>query len=221
MIRQLSIQEIKNSVIKKHYAYTGSNKPYDPFLFGVRSKDLTIVDHFNDAIGMIYFDDKGSEHILQLAATTKPGLFYLKNQFGNHKDRTGILCEGQYIRTWCSRMPQSNVFPPQPTNQKFIHNGLMYSLGQMGGEIRYYQDYSLDGKFQLNPTTITHGYVGCNIHSTNAAYHRDQVWNWSSLCQVVFDYMAFENQFMFVIDKAWDFNRSWMFSYTLFNESDF
>ena len=220
-MKAFAIQDIKSAVTKKGYKYTSSNKPYDPFIFGIRNKDITNVDHFNDIIGMIFFDDKGVEQIYQFQATTKPGLDYLKNHYGNHKDRTGILCEGQYLQALVSRYPVVGKFPATPTDNKFMHQNIMYALGQMGGAIRYYQDYVLDGKISLDPKTITQGYVGCNIHSTKAGYHTDSVWNWSALCQVILDYNLFETEFMVVIEKAWILRKEWMFSYTLFNEIDF
>ena len=219
-MKTFTIQEIKNAVVKKGYKYTGSENHYDPFIFGIRNKDINVVDHFNDIIGMIFYDDKGQEQIYQFQATTKPGMDYLKNHYGNHKDRTGILCEGQYLKTWLSRYPLQGQNTPTPTNQKFMHQNIMYALGQMGGAIRYYQDYVLDGKITLDTKTITSGFVGCNIHSTKPGYLTDSVWNWSALCQVILNYNDFETKFMDVIEKAWILRKNWMFSYTLFNENN-
>lgn len=146
---------------KRHgYAWFDS-APYDLNLFGVRC--ATGTNLFDDLVGCAWFDDHGW-HLEVWPATTDPGRYYLQQPMV--EGGTAILVEGQHRGCWT--LGEHFGYP---------------ALVQWGGEVPVYRDATLDTAHDLDPTTITTGWYGINLHK--AAAVTEAVDNWSAGCQVL------------------------------------
>ena len=81
-----------------------------------------------------------------------------------------ILVAGQYLDTWTID----------------LHAGKYEALCQRAGEVKVYRDPSMDDKLDLDPSTITTGYYGINLHAATRNEHQTStvVGKWSAGCQV-------------------------------------
>lgn len=175
---------------------------YNVNIFGFRNKDLTVVDKFNDLIGVAYLDEFLSPQCLVFAGTTKPGLVYLKDKLGN-PNGTAILIEGFYAKCW----------------EIGIHNAGKPSAHeayrQIGpGVFKVYRDNDKDGSFDMSGPVYTDA-SGVNGHTTRD-FEIMKVGGFSAACQVVQDDK--EHQIWLAIGKRSAELYGNKFSYALFRE---
>lgn len=163
--------------IKSLYDRNGYPFESDPFyvnLFGIRSKQMT-VDLFNDIIGLAYKDDFDNAICLVFRASTKPGLYWLKNKLGNING-TFILKDGFH----------QNAF------KKGQHSGRYDALVQAAyGNLPGWRDNDADGELDMDGK-IYHDVTGLNLHTTSFINEIEKVGAYSAGCQVVADDKDFE-----------------------------
>jgi hypothetical protein len=137
------------------------------WLFGIRSSGRD-ANSFDDMIGCCYVDEDGLWNAHYWPATTDPGGYYLEHPMNSAG--CAILVAGQYLDTW----------------KLDLHGGKYEALCQRAGEVSVYRDASRDDKLDLDPTTITTGYFGINLHAAtrNEGGQSTQVNKWSAGCQV-------------------------------------
>lgn len=196
---KLNYQQLKQMYLAKGYKFY-EGKEYNANLFGIRNKDLTIVNKFNDIIGVAYQDEFMNEICLLFAGTTKPGLTYLSDKIGNPKG-TFILMLGQYPKCW--KIGEHNISKPTKY-PAYVQSG--------AGVFKGYRDNNSDGKFDLAGPILT-DVTGLNGHRAgiNDTFN---VGPYSAACQVVQDDKEFEI-WLSVGKRAMDLYGN-SFSYTLF-----
>ncbi len=133
-------------------------------LFGIRSKS-TLVDQFDDVLGIAFRDDFGNGIVLEHRGTTKPGLYWLREKMGNHQG-TFILAPGQYPRCW-----------------KIAEHKGYEALVQVGSPFRGWRDANKDGKLDPNGN-IHRDVTGLNMHTTSFKSDVEVVGAYSAGCQV-------------------------------------
>ena len=141
--------------------------PWRLWLFGVRSPERK-ADAFDDMLGCAYINDDGLWEVFYWPGTTDPGTYWLENP--SKAAGCAILVEGQYLDTW----------------KIDLHGGKYEALCQRAGEVKVYRDPSKDDKLDLDPSTITTGYYGINLHAATRTEHQTStvVGKWSAGCQV-------------------------------------
>jgi len=196
---KLTYQFIKQKYIAKGYKFY-EGKKYNANLFGIRNNDLSIVNKFNDIIGVAYQDEFMNEICLPFAGTTKPGLTWLGDKTGNPKG-TFILASGQHPRCW--RIGEHNISKPTKY-PAFVQSASNVFKG--------YRDNDKDGKFDLTGPLLT-DVTGLNGHRAgiNDTF---SVGPYSAACQVVQDDKEFEI-WLSVGKRSAELYGN-LFSYTLF-----
>lgn len=186
----------------KGYRFYDSGQ-YNVNLFGIRNKDLTIVDSFNDLIGVAYIDEFLNKQCLVFQGTTKPGLTYLKDKLGN-PNGTGILCEGQFQKCWFIDVH----------NKGTVHEHEAYRQA-FAGAFKVWRDANKNGKLDCTGPIYT-DVSGLNGHTTR---HFDivKVGGFSAACQVVQDDK--EHQIWMSVGKRSAELYGNVFTYTLFRET--
>lgn len=187
--------------IKSMYANAGyrfyDNGPFNVNLFGIRSGYET-VDHFDDYLGIAYRDDFGNGIVVLNAATTKPGLYYLKNKMGN-VNGTAILLPGYYPHCW--EMGEHKHYP---------------ALVQRGMPFKVWRDNDNDGVFDIGGKIYT-DVTGLNRHTTSFVSVKENVGPYSAGCQVDRDFEDHQSD-MAVCRKSKRLYGN-CFSYALFEKS--
>lgn len=146
----MTYNDVKKMYSDKGYIFlTG---PYKVNLFGIRNKDLTAVDYFNDILGVAYQDSFGNNQCLVFAGTTKPGLSYLGDKVGN-PDGTAILCPGQHLNAWATGFHHAN--DPEKRYPAYVQRA--------PGVFTVWRDADKDGKFDFSGTVYTNS-QGINGH---------------------------------------------------------
>lgn len=197
----ISYDQVREFYIKKGYKFYDAG-PYHINLFGFRNKDLSVVDAFNDWIGVAYLDAFKNKQCLIFAGTTKPGLTGLKDKLGNPKG-TGILIPGQY--------PKSLAIGVHNRGKEHEHEALVQSGP---GVFNVWRDNNLDGKFTTTGPVYT-DVAGLNLHTTRS-YMIIRVGGFSLACQVVQDDK--EHQILMAVVKRsaeW-YPENKTYTYTLF-----
>lgn len=191
---------IKSMFGQKSFVFREENEYAN--LFGYRSKDLTVVDKFNDLLGVAYKDYFGNNQCLMFPGTTKPGMFYLQQQLGN-QEGTWILAPGQYLDCWTPG----------------LHAGKYLALIQSGAKVfKGWRDKTLDGKFDMNGQ-LYDDCTGVDFHTVRTDGDvNDVVFNASSGCQVVRDGRHFEVALNLVL-RTFEVFPTNKINYTLFQES--
>ena len=146
-------------------------KPYEVNPFGIRNKDLELVDKFNDIIGVAYKDEFLNDQCLVFAGTTKPGLTYLKDKLGN-KDGTAILIPGNYPKVWGIGLHNRGT---EHEHEAFVQVG----------KFKVWRDNDSDSRFDTDGK-VWDNVTGLNCHRARA-HHIDNVGGFSAACQVVED----------------------------------
>lgn len=173
---------------------------YNLNLFGIRSSN-DLVNEFNDWMGVAFKDEWENERLLLFAATTKPGLFYLKNKLGN-SEGTAILVPGQYRSAWMLGHHRGYEALQQLTSQVF----------------QVWRDNDYDGAFDYSGT-IYNDVQGLNGHTTSFRNDIDRVGRYSAGCQVIQDSVDFQI-YLSIVRRSLDYWPN-SFTYTLLEESDF
>lgn len=183
----------------EQYKYPFSVERYMPNYFGFRSKE-TVVDQFNDIIGVAYIDSFSNPHCLVFKGTTKPGLAYLKEKMGNEKG-TFIVAPGFHESCWVPG----------------LHNGKYPAMKQAAaGVFKGYRDFDKDGQLDYTGPIYTDS-QGVNGHTTRFDTNVEKVGAFSAGCQVIQDDK--EHAIWYNVGaRAWEFYPTKAFSYALFQE---
>lgn len=196
---EITYQDLQEIFVGKGYAFF-DNGSYNVNLFGIRSGDLR-VDEFNDIIGVAYRDDFGNPKLELFRATTKPGLYYLKNKLGNI-DGTAILIPGQYRGCWTLG----------------FHRGYKALVQKGLGIFKVWRDSDSDSGLDTGGEVFDN-VTGLNLHTTSFNNEVDRVGRYSAGCQVVQDDMDLGILISILTKSANIYGDS--FSYTLLEENDF
>jgi hypothetical protein len=182
------------------------NKGYDiyeqPFklnIFGIRSIAKT-VNVFNDRLGVFYKDYSDVWQIEYWAATTKPGLYWLRNLI-NPKG-TAILKPGQYVDTYAID----------------YHNGKYLALCQRLKKVAVYRDQDKDAELDIVEGTVEWGMNGINLHRASLWKVLSAIDKNSAGCQVTPNIKNFER----LMNLAEMHRKIYgnVFTYTLLKEED-
>lgn len=149
---------------KKYKEFT---RPNELNIIGIRYNNKTI-NIFDDQICVFYLDDNLNYNIHLFKATTKPGLYWLRNLL-NPKG-TAILKEGQYLDAY----------------EIAYHRGKYLALCQRL-PVEVYRDKNRDDKIDYDKKTIEKGLFGINIHRANALSVITTIDKYSAGCQVIQD----------------------------------
>jgi len=195
-------EQFQTALEKKGYVFFGSKSrsPWNVNIIGVRS-DEDRFNKFDDAMVVIYRDNKGEWEVQTFRITTDPGRIWLEKPM-NSKG-CAILVPDQY----------RGVYKIDG------HGTTRYeALCQRAGEVSVYRDADLDHEHDRDAGTITTGNYGINIHRSRKYGEVELVENYSAGCQVFKNTTDF-NEFMKLINKsAKKYGNS--FTYTLINEGD-
>lgn len=100
-----SKKQVLQAYEAKNYRFFGYGY-YNLNIFGIRS-NTSRSNHFDDLIGVVFYDQDKTQQLLLFPATTDPGKYYLKNPLT--PSGTAILVPGQHLgaytlgihgRTW-------------------------------------------------------------------------------------------------------------------------
>ena len=197
----LSYQRLKKTVESKGYKFF-ENGALDVNIFGVRF-GYDVVNEFNDIVGVAYKDEFGNEVCLAFKATTKPGLYWLKNKLMN-KQGTFIMMPGQYRSCWYAGLHGKTRYPALRQNGK--------------NQFKGWRDNDSDGKFDVDgPIYSDAMYV--NGHTTSFKNDIDKVGPYSAGCQVIQDSEEFK-AWLAVIYRSMESHGDKV-SYTLLESKDF
>jgi hypothetical protein len=196
---QVTYDKIKEIIESKGYVFFNNGK-YNLNIFGIRANNDK-VNEFNDFIGIAYLDTASNKVIQVFNATTKPGLFWLKNKLGNING-TAILIPGQYRGCW----------------RLGYHKGYQALTQNGSGKFKVWRDNDSDGDLDMSGR-IYSDVTGLNLHTTSFINEIDKVGAYSAGCQVIQDDLEF-NIFLSVIKKSSSVYGD-TFSYSLLEENDF
>jgi hypothetical protein len=186
-------QQLLDWVKSKGYV-TFETKPWDLNIIGIRRK-MGTVNLFDDRIYVICKDDVGHMCMWSWAATTDPGLYWMRTTM--NKRGTAALVPGQYRGGW----------------KIGDHNGKP-GLVQIK-TVKTFRDNNKDAVYDFDPATITEGLYGINLHRAGA--NSKSVDKWSAGCQVWSKDADFE-QFLDLCEKQVKVNGWATFTYTLLEE---
>lgn len=198
---KLDYDFIRSMYAAKAYRFYDSGA-YNINIFGIRNKDISVVNEFNDLIGVAYLDEFLNKQCLVFQGTTKPGLTYLKDKLGN-AEGTAILCEGQYPKCW--------IIGKHNIGKEYEHEAYV----QAGpGVFKTWRDKNSDGKFDFSGPIYT-DVQGLNGHTTRD-FDINNVGGFSAACQVVQDDK--EHSVWLAVGKRSAELYVNMFTYTLFRQ---
>ena len=195
----LDYQQLMNVFNRKGYSFFDSNG-YNINIFGIRSND-SLVDEFNDWIGIAFKDVIGNAQIITFKATTDPGYYWLKKKNGNING-TAILCPGQYRKCW----------------QLGTHKGYEALQQSAFAKFKVWRDSDSDGVLDKTGR-IYNDVSGLNCHTTSFLRDVNRVGQYSAGCQVIQDDLDFMI-FLSIVKKSASLYGDY-FSYTLLEENDF
>ncbi len=188
----MTYQEIRNLYVREGWPFF--EKPWALNIWGIRSGYK--VNEWDDLLGVAFTDEHGSQVCISAEATTKPGLYWLKNKMGS-VDGTFVLGKGYY----------KNCFEVRK------HRGEYDALCQRYGYKEFYgvRDNDSDGEFDLDGE-IVNDVTGLNMHHGK---DKDYVGPYSAACQVR-KHDEDHKILMAIVNKAKDHWDSKYFSYALF-----
>ena len=154
-------QSLLDWVKSKGYV-TFEKTNWDLNIIGVRKKNGT-PNKFDDRIFVVYRDDTATMRFRSWAVTTDPGLYWMQNIM----NKLGVAClvPGQYRAAY----------------EYGKHKGEKEALVQVK-KVKTYRDSNKDGTLNPDPSTISEGLYGINIHRAGA--DSTNVDKWSAGCQV-------------------------------------
>jgi len=180
--------------VKSKGYVTFETKSWDLNIIGVRRSAGT-PDRFDDAIFAVYKDDGGNLRMKKWTVTTDPGLYWMLNPM--NVSGTACMVPGQYRGAW----------------QIGDHRGKP-ALVQVR-PIKMYRDRNRNEIYDFDPSTISEGLSGINLHRAGASSTR--VDKWSAGCQVWAKESEFE-EFIELCRKQVNVNGYRTFTYTLLLE---
>lgn len=197
-IKNMNILDITTDLLIENYKknnYILKNGVYQLNIFGIRA-NTPANNKFDDIVGGLRMNHGDSWEVLLCKATTDPGFYWLQNPM--NIEGTAILVPGQYIGS----------------HKLGLHRGQYRAFVQCG-KMRFYRDSNKDQKYDLEPTTIQMGVIGCNIH--HAGINSTIIDKWSAACQVVAKLTEY-NELIAQADDHLSENWETLFNYTLFEE---
>lgn len=155
--------------VMQHAASLGYKVWGDPWrlwLFGIRSPNRE-AGRFDDALGACWTEGDGYWRCEWWPGTTDPGVEWLENP--SRAAGTAILVADQYVDCW----------------EIGLHQGKYEALRQVA-PVKIYRDGDKDHILDLDPSTITEGIYGINIHAATRKVGgvSTVVGKWSAGCQV-------------------------------------
>ena len=150
--------------ILEHRGFEIYRKPYQLNIIGVRSMETTS-DKFDDAMFVIFKNDKNKWLHARYTITTDPGTYWLNNPM--QVDGTAILKQGQYVGAY----------------RIGLHKGQYKALVQAKPVI-VIRDYDRNAVLDFNNGRETRGMFGVNIHRASIHGTTKKVGKWSAGCQV-------------------------------------
>ena len=182
---------------KKYKLYIGVNYMN---VLGVRAA-TGLTNTFDDAICLMWKDEKDTWQLKAYAGTTDPGLYYMEHPM--NVTGTAIVVPGQYIAS----------------HMVGLHHGQYRALVQHS-PIKVYRDANKDKTYDYDLHTVQNGMFSINIHRASPDHTSLVNNNWSAGCSVVAspkdftDFMAHIDTHiaMTIYDNT--------FSYTLFEQKD-
>ena len=196
---QSTYHRLQDIYTQKGYTFFDEGA-YNLNLFGVRADALN-VDEFNDIIGVAYRDDIDANQLITFRASTKPGLYWLKNQLGNIHG-TAILVPGQYRGCW----------------ELGFHRNYEALVQRPAAHFNTWRDNDADGQLDMEGLVYTDA-TGLNLHTTSFINDTERVGKYSAGCQVVQDDLDFA--ILLALIKKSSSIYGTRFSYTLLEEGDF
>lgn len=170
--------DLKKVMDKKNYAYFEKGD-YNLNIIAIRKEDNQCSNKFEDIIAIEYkVNDKWKKDIYQ--CTTLPGLRPLSTP--SNSNGCAIIVPGQWRSCW----------------QLGYHKSKIRALVQRK-PINVYRDNNKDLFYDYNPSTISSGMFGINIHP--AGEDSTQIDNWSEGC-IVFKKKTEWNKFLALCEKA-------------------
>lgn len=171
-----------------------------PYLMNlVAIRDLSNPDSWNDQLYYFYYDDTKNPHEYHITEfTTDPGMKFLKSP--SNPKGTAIICEGWHRRLW----------------KLGLHRG--YEALQQYSPVNVYRDSNKDGKFDLDPNTITSGMYGINLHRANVNSIAEKVNSHSAGCCVVRRYSDWM-KFLEAVHRCYNHGQRY-WSLALINKED-
>jgi len=170
---------------------------YNVNIIGIRSR-VHQPNSFDDRMCLVFKDEMGwLTHTW--ACTTEPGRYHLENP--GRIEGTAILVPDQYRGAY----------------ETGLHRGQYDALVQRRKPVKVYRDNNQDEIIDIDPSTVTEGFQGINIHK--AGKSSTQVNKWSAGCQVFANEADFEEfmSFCYISRSKWGDS----FTYTLIDEPDF
>lgn len=186
--------------ILNNLGYTYFNKGYYNLnIIGVRAKDNTITNKFDDALIIYYKDTDNVTYYKCFDITTEPGKYYMNHPLS--RKGAAILVPGQYRGAFVLGK----------------HKG--YEALVQAKPLMVYRDDNKDSAYDYNPDTIEKGMFGINIHRSNPNIISQIIDKWSAGCQVFADPKEYK-QFIDLCKKQIEYTGCNSFTYTLINEED-
>lgn len=170
----------------------------DQYLLNIAAfRDLSNPDSWNDVLVYFYWDKNNDLEVSVVEGfTTDPGIQYLKNPVDSRG--TAILCEGWHRRLW----------------KLGLHKG--YEALQQYSSCKVYRDNNRNEVFDLNPSKITDGVFGINLHRANVNSLAKVVGPQSAGCLVIRDIRDY-NKFMDAVHTCYNHGQRY-FSLALFEK---
>jgi len=190
----------KSSLEKKGHTFFESGA-YNINIIGVRSTEQ-IPNKFNDSLIVLY-KRANKEWVADThKITTDPGVYWLNNPM--NVAGTAILVPGQY----------RGVYKIDGHGQTKYE-----ALCQRAGTVKVYRDNNKDEVHDMEPSTITEGYYGINIHRASKSREiTEDIDKWSAGCQVFKSNADFSGFMTIVNTSAKRYGNR--FTYTLLDEKD-
>lgn len=195
-------EQFRKALEEKGYVFFGldSRSPWNVNIIGVRS-EVDMFNEFDDALVVIYRDEKANWEVRTYPVTTDPGKVWIEKPM-NSKG-TAILVPDQYRGVY-----------------KIDGHGVTRytALCQRLGDVKVYRDADKNHELDRDAGTIDEGMFGINIHRSRKSGEATLVNSYSAGCQVFKNTNDF-NDFMKLIQKSADkFGNA--FTYTLITEGD-
>ena len=171
---------------------------YNLNLFGIRSPQIE-ANKFDDLFGCAYKETEDGPFVVRFwAGTTDPGSYWLHNPM--RVSGTAIFKPGQYRGVY----------------EIGRHRGKYKALVQTGAPIQVYRDNDRDNTLDMDESTVSTGYFGCNMHKAGTS--SENVGKWSAGCQVFSRAVDFE-EMLSLVGKQTEEHPTWTkITYTLMEQ---
>ena len=200
VMANVCVEQIKQVMKKKKYAFFDSNLSLNLNIIGIRKKCCSS-NHFDDNINVVYRNRDKEWEVFTAAATTDPGRTSLIRPV--NRKGTAILVPDQY----------------RGSHKIGLHRGRYTALIQSGAKVAVWRDNDKDRSLDMDDSKIEKGFFGINIHRASARGETSLVNSYSAGCQVFQDVNDFY-KFMELCESSAE-KYGDRFTYTLLEEDDF